>query len=800
MSAFHDNALMGASGQQGYNISRSVRLRSSASAYLNRTNASSPTNAIKWTWSGWVKRGSLGALQNLVGATNSGSDDTYLQFNSSDQIVLGSYTGAGTDYGIKTSAVFRDPSAWYHVVAVLDTANATSADRAIIYVNGVRQAVTNMASGMWPQNATNNKINTASQVVNIGRRSLGDSYLDGYLTEINFIDGQALTPSSFGETDAVTGVWKPKKYGCTYGTNGFYLNFSDNSSNTAATIGKDYSGNGNNWTPNNISVTSGVTYDSMLDVPTQWADGGNGRGNYAVMNPLAVTAANSTITNGNLQVVTPNVGGNAFSTFAIPASGKWYFEVTPTSGTGNAYIGVSAYTVGSTYLWQNTNHVFYTGGGQKSVDGSASSYGASYADNDVIGVACDSDAGTITFYKNNTSQGSISHTMTDMIPALTDGASASGVTFQTNFGQRPFSYTPPSGFKALNTFNLPTPTIVNGANYMAATLWTGDQNARTISNAVNGVSFKPDLVWTKSRSDAESHRLSDSVRGGNGTVLYQLYSNLTNAESTDTLVSGFASNGFTIASGANSPNVTGRTYVGWQWQAGQGSTSSNTNGSITSTVSVNATAGFSIVTYTGTGANATVGHGLGVAPSMIILKPRNAADNWPVWHSSFAVNEYVYLNLTNAKASLSTFMNSTLPSSTVFSLGTWSNTNTNAQTMVAYCFAEVAGYSKFGSYTGNGSTDGVFVYLGFRARYLLIKETGNANSWEVYDTSRNTANVQTKRLFPNDSLAEATTDPSLDILSNGFKCRAGNTGINRSGGTYIYAAFAENPFKISLAR
>jgi hypothetical protein len=244
----------------------------------------------------------------------------------------------------------------------------------------------------------------------------------------------------------------------------------------------------------------------------------------------------------------------------------------------------------------------------------------------------------------------------------------------------------------------------------------------------------------------------------------------------------------------------GNSAVEWCLNAGSGSTSSNTNGSITSTVSVNATAGFSIVTYTGTGANATVGHGLGVAPSMIILKPRNAADNWPVWHSSFAVNEYVYLNLTNAKASLSTFMNSTLPSSTVFSLGTWSNTNTNAQTMVAYCFAEVAGYSKFGSYTGNGSTDGVFVYLGFRARYLLIKETGNANSWEVYDTSRNTANVQTKRLFPNDSLAEATTDPSLDILSNGFKCRAGNTGINRSGGTYIYAAFAENPFKISLAR
>jgi hypothetical protein len=246
----------------------------------------------------------------------------------------------------------------------------------------------------------------------------------------------------------------------------------------------------------------------------------------------------------------------------------------------------------------------------------------------------------------------------------------------------------------------------------------------------------------------------------------------------------------------------GNSAVEWCLNAGSGTSSSNTNGSITSTVSANPTAGFSVVTWTGTGANATVGHGLGVAPKMMILANRGTTHDTIVYHASLPSASYrLYLNLTNAQDSgAATSFNSLAPTSSVINLGSNLYTNGNGYQMVAYCFAEVAGYSKFGSYTGNGSSDGVFVHLGFRARYLLIKETGNANSWEVYDTARNTSNVQTKRLFPNDSLAEATTDPSLDILSNGFKCRAGNTGINRSGGTYIFAAFAENPFSNALAR
>ena len=795
-----------ASNPSGYIISRSVRLRSSASAYFNRTNSSSPTNAIKWTWSGWVKRGSLGAQQNLVGATNSGSDDTYFNFNSSDKIVLGSYTGAGTDYGITTAAVFRDPSAWYHVVAVLDTANATSADRAIIYVNGVRQTVTNSANGMWPQNATNNKINAASQVVNIGRRSLGDSYLDGYLTEINFIDGQALTPSSFGETDTITGVWKPKKYAGTYGTNGFYINFSDNSAATATTIGKDYSGNGNNWTPNNISVTSGVTYDSMIDVPTVSGAGSN----YAVLNPLAPSSY-VTLSAGNLTATGNTATNSGMAVASIGTStGKYVWEETITTVSGN-FPGVGATTVilqdgnGQNPGASNTLGFYYRANGTI-YKNSASLVGtySTFSNGDVVRFELDADALTCAVYKNNT--------LIVTITGLTAGTfypsnvNYNGSVTNSNFGQRPFTNTPNTGFVALNTNNLPNPTINNGALYMAATLWTGDQTARTINNSVNGISFKPDFVWTKSRSNAESHRLSDSVRGGNGSVLYELNSNETSAEGIDTLVSGFASNGFTIASGANSPNVTGRTYVGWQWQAGAGTSSSNTAGSITSTVSVNATAGFSVVTYTGTGANATVGHGLGVAPSMIIIKNRSQVSAWIVGHQNMATSTpwagFMVLNQTAAytTASGNLIWNSTAPTSTVFSVGTDTSTNFSGNNLVAYCFSAVAGYSAFGSYTGNGSSDGPFVYLGFRPRWIMVKNTSAVNQWNLWDTSRDTYNVMNDILVPNSSGAETNSYP-IDVTANGFKIRGGaGLAMNDSSNVYIYAAFAENPFKLALAR
>jgi len=764
----------------GYQISRSVRLRSSASAYFNRT-LTTPTSNTTWTLSLWIKRGALSTNQALISAGTS-------EIGYSVTTDTLKFYAAGPTLVATSTPVYRDPSAWGHWVIV---SNGTTV---VAYYNNVSVL---SYTGTLPQ------FNSAI-AHNIGRYAGASDYFDGYMTEVNFIDGQALTPSSFGQTNSVTGVWQPIKYGGTYGTNGFYLNFSDNSNNTATTIGKDNSGNGNNWTPNNISVTAGVTYDSMLDVPTLYADGGNGRGNYAVWNPLSLQSSMSA-TDANL--TSQNTGTVARTTIATigVTSGKWYWELTA-FGVTTLYAGVcSTQPAVGGYIGDASTGWAYANNGQKINAGSFISYGSSWTTSDVIGVALDMDAGTITFYKNNTSQGQAFSGITGTVfPAMSpNGVSGNG--FYANFGQRPFSYTPPTGFVALNTQNLPTPTISNGANYMAASTYTGTGSSLTIANTVGSTSFQPDFVWVKGRSGATDHALYDSVRG----TTKDLVSNSTAAETTQaTGLTAFGSTGFTIGALAKM-NTNAATYVGWQWKA-SGSTVSNTNGSITSTVSAGATQGFSVVTYTGTGANATVGHGLGVAPSMVIVKKRSAAgDQWYVYHasnlspSSNAGNNRVFLNLTAASNQDIAAWNNTNPTSSVFSIGTSTEVNGSGATFVAYCFAPVAGYSAFGSYTGNGSTDGPFVYCGFRPRWVMVKRTDATGNWPMIDSSRGTYNADILALFANLSNAEGTysANSGFDLLSNGFKLREpANNDINFSGGTYIFAAFAENPFKNSLAR
>jgi len=740
-----------------YTISRSVRLRSSASAYFNRTPATA-SNRKTWTWSGWVKRGSLSATQVVFGALQTGTTGLGFGFQSTNTFFY-SINGVGN---FETTALYRDSSAWYHIVFVLDTTQATQANRAVVYINGVNTAFA--TNGIVLNNNYDINNNVAQYISQNGQSS---QYFDGYVTEVNFIDGQALTPSSFGETNTTTGVWQPKKYAGTYGTNGFYLNFSDNSNNTATTIGKDNSGNGNNWTPNNISVTTGVTYDSMLDVPTPYADGGNGRGNYAVMNPLWQGRTNAP-TNGNLDYPASSVGIGTMDVSLFFS----YWEITSTGGTTttSVYSTSAATTVGVTT-------------------------GLTY------GFRFNSSTGALDYTTNGSS-------FTSLATGLTSGpyfvyvSTAASTTASFNGGQRSFTYTPPTGYVALNTQNLPTPTISNGATVMAASTYTGTGATQSIANSGNNagaISFKPDLVWIKSRSAATNNNLFDSVRG---TTNY-LISNSTAAEATNAnTLTAFGTTGFTLGSDAGSVgvNVNAATYVAWQWQAGQGSSSSNTSGSITSTVSVNATAGFSVVTYTGNGTSgATIGHGLGVAPKMVIAKLRNSAGfQWSVYHASLAsASSYIYLNSTAAQATDATYWG-TAPTSSVFTVGTNANTNNSTSPFVAYCFAAVAGYSAFGSYTGNGSADGPFVYLGFRPRWVMVKRTDSTSDWYIWDTSRDTYNVEAATLLADTSGAE-TSATSIDDLSNGFKCRSA-TVVNVSTGTYIYAAFAENPFKYSLAR
>jgi hypothetical protein len=662
----------------------------------------------------------------------------------------------------------------------------------------------------------------ATNAHRIGASAATATFFDGYLTEINFIDGQALTPSSFGETDIITGVWKPKKYAGTYGTNGFYLNFSDNS--TAAALGTDFSGNSNTWTVNNISVTAGATYDSMIDVPTLYADGGNGRGNYATLNPLDKTPASTTITasNGNLQVTSTNAGTVAecmAATIAIPAnSGKWYWEcqfttendavATPNTGIIDASLQITSDCfLGSASAPAS---IGFSCDGQVRTPTGNTSY-TNPTSSQVVGFAYDSSNGKLWVAVAGTWQnsgdpaagtGQVATASWYANGAKVANSSNRSLVTVFNFGQRPFVYTPPTGFVALNTQNLPAPTISNGATVMAATTYTGTAAALTITNTVGSASFQPDLVWVKGRSGATDHAWYDAVRG----VQKQLESNTTTAETTETTgLTAFGSTGFTVGALAQM-NTSAATYVAWQWNAG-GSTVTNTSGSISAQVRANATAGFSVVTYTGTGSAATIGHGLGVAPQMIIIFERSpGGDDHIVYHASLTSNQYsIRLNTTAAQAGASgAYWNSTSPTSTVFSVGTSGESNQSTATYVAYCFAAVAGYSAFGKYTGNGSADGPFVFLGFRPRYLLIKSVVVAGgTWVVFDSARSTYNVTGEKLAPNTADSENSGATGIaggvDFLSNGFKIRLNWGDINTSN-TLIYAAFAENPFKNSLAR
>jgi hypothetical protein len=346
-----------------------------------------------------------------------------------------------------------------------------------------------------------------------------------------------------------------------------------------------------------------------------------------------------------------------------------------------------------------------------------------------------------------------------------------------------------------------TYAIPNGSTAFAATTYTGTGAALTVSNAVNGTSFQPDLVWLKSRSTVENHFLFDSVRGS-APNYNRLSSNLTDAEATPgiAMLTAINSNGITLGTNGG-VNTNGATFVGWQWKA-NGAAVTNTAGSITSQVSANTAAGFSVVTYTGTGANATVGHGLGAVPQMIIVKNRNAAISnpaWPVYHISIGNTKYLDIQTTAAQATAITVWNNTTPTSNVFSIGVADSVSGNTNGLVAYCFAAVPGYSAFGSYTGNGSTDGPFIYTGFRPRFIMLKATNVVANWFIRDTSRNPYNGADLSLFPNLSNAESL-GAVYDILSNGFKVRSSASGVNGSGDNIIYAAFAENPFKYANAR
>ena len=329
-------------------------------------------------------------------------------------------------------------------------------------------------------------------------------------------------------------------------------------------------------------------------------------------------------------------------------------------------------------------------------------------------------------------------------------------------------------------------TIDDPTEYFETTIFTGNGSTQNIT----GLNFQPDWIWYKRTNSTNHHRLIDSVRGSNKNIA----TDLANAENTEaTYVSSFNSDGWSIGSNTDI-NASNDTIVAWAWKAG-GSASSNSDGSITKCLYAASTAaGFSVVSYTATNANATVGHGLGQALDMLIVKNRDSSKDWRVWFKGFSGTERLELNNAEAKASTSTSWNGTVPSSSVFSLGDDTNTNNSTDEYIAYCFAGKKGYSKFGTYLGNSSTDGTFVYTGFKPAWIMVKKINSANDeWNMFDNKRDDDNVITQRLVANITAANAA-GTYVDFLSNGFKWRINNNLANGNGNTYIYMAFAESPF------
>ena len=343
-------------------------------------------------------------------------------------------------------------------------------------------------------------------------------------------------------------------------------------------------------------------------------------------------------------------------------------------------------------------------------------------------------------------------------------------------------------------------TIDKPTDYFNTVLYTGNGYPTSNTQSITGVGFQPDWIWIKARSGTDpvvNHALFDSVRG----TSKQLKSNQSNAEASNSGVTSFDSDGFTLGSNADS-NWQGNSLVAWNWLAGtsfSNDASATSVGTIDSSGSFNNDAGFSIVSYTGTGSAGTIKHGLNVAPSWIIAKRRGAAEDWAVYHKSLTASKYINLNTVNAVESSTSRWNGVEPTSSVFSVNTHAAINNSSDTYIAYCFAEKKGFSKFGSYEGNGSSDGTFVYTGFKPAFVITKraDTGGDN-WHILDNKRDIDNPAQEVISANANTAEGTTSTSfIDFLSNGFKCRGTGSSINTSGLTYIYIAFAENPFVTS---
>jgi len=784
----------------GYTIDNSCRF-DGTTAQLSQTFSSAGTSRRKWTLSVWAKVSdhvNNCLFHSRYTAYPSPSTHLNILLESGGQLRVEEYDSGGSyNFRQNFDGYHRDYSAWYHFTIAFDSTDSTENDRIKVYRNGVRVGIQYTYDAVSLNFDTG--VNDANTEMWVGSAKNG-SYWDGYLAEMHFVDGTTLTPTSFGETGDY-GEWKPIEVtGLTYGTNGFYLDFAD-----SAALGDDAAGS-NDFTVSNLAAS-----DQMLDTPTN---------SFATMNPLAALDSGTTLSEGNLKATQANLG-------AIPAtmavtSGKWYWEVR-CEQVGSNHLGIGVvdidnfdcenYVGSDTYGWN-----IHALSGKKYHDASTvGSNVGSFANGDVMGVAVDVDNDDIWFSENGTwTEGDpaagtgASHTNLSgtICPAI--GSASSSTRWVCNFGQEgtfngnetaggnadengygDFLNSVPSGFLALCTANLDTPAV-NPSEYFSAFIYDDGAGAKNIG-------FQPDIVWLKSRGSSYEHELVDSVRGATKA----LSPDSSNVESTDsTGLTSFDSDGFTVGADTNYSDTTGDGMVAWCWKINSsGTTATNDTGDIDTEVSANQDAGISMATFVGNETNSTIGHGLSKAPDLAVIRTR-AGSGWAVFHSSLGGTKNLDWGTNGGVNTETALWNDTDPTPTVLTIGDSTYNNDSGESHIAYFFHEVDGFSKFGKYTGTGSTDGSFNYCGFRPAYVVIKNEQSATPWMVFDSSRDTYNLVTNYLvtYGTDTEGSSPTDNAIDFLSNGFKLREDHSDMNDSGVEMYWWAFAETPFKYANAR
>jgi hypothetical protein len=796
--------------------SRSAMFHDGDSDHLKFTpdSASSGEDRRKITHSVWIKRTTLGAAQSIYSSTQSGVTDYYLyRFNADDTIDI-ILDVNDSNWGYITTEKYRDTSSWYHFVLIIDTTQGTNTNRVKLYVNGTLQTLSTKYAGGHVGEDFETYVMDGTEDA-IGEFNYNSTtYFDGYMCDFITTVGQDNAIGDFGELK--NGVWIPKAYSGSYGANGFRLEFKQTGTGTAgdSTVGAD-TANNNDWT------SSGHPKGNLLDNPEN---------NFNTWDRLANPYGD--LFEGNLMMSDNASGGLYYNKGThLLESGKWYWEVHyEDDPTASNMIGILAPDGVTTSMYAqdaNSGYVVYFAWDERGYyyqAGSTPGSKTTYAEGDIISFALDIDSGKLFIRKNDSawedsgdpSDGSNpSFTFTAGTPMVTLIGNYKNSIHVANFGQDPthaghitagtatdsngiglFKYTPPSGYLAICSSNLAELTIgpnstTQAKDHFNIVLYSGNDNVQSIT----GVGFQPDLLWIKKRNGIDSHVWYDSNRGPSSGAKHRLFSNTTAIES-DGGVTVFGADGFTVDGAYGSSGENNYNYVAWNWKANGGTTSSDTEGDITSTVQANTTSGFSIITYTGNATDgAEIGHGLGEAPKMLIIKRINAVNGWAVYHSSLAANQEMYLNMDQA-ATASDFWDSTAPTDTVFTVSDSDYVNT-AHNYVCYAIAPVKGFSKVGKYVGTGYADGSFVNTGFKPKWIMVKRiSGTADNWAIYDSTRDTINVRDSYIYGGIIQAEATFNTALvDFLSNGFKWRGTVNFGNNSSGTYVYLAFAEVPFK-----